>query len=67
MFILTRGYKGKKLEDNVQCEIMQTILEEARTAYKHEIVHELPSNTPEELDNNLDQIVAWIELWKATH
>ena len=66
-FLIFRGYCGKKLEDNVQCEIFQTILEEAREAYNHEIVHELPSNTPEDLEDNLDKIGAWIEQWKAAH
>ncbi|WAR00216.1 KAD6-like protein [Mya arenaria] len=62
-----RGYSGKKLEDNVQCEIFQTILEEARNGYKPELVHELPSNTPEEMEDNLDKIEAWIQQWKAAH
>ena len=62
-----RGYTGKKLEENVQCEIFQTILEEARDSYKTEIVHELSSNTPDELEDNLDKILAWIQQWKATH
>lgn len=65
LFVYFRGYTGKKLEDNVQCEIFQTILEEARNAYKAEIVHELPSNTPEDLEENLDKILAWIEQFKA--
>ncbi|KAK3098534.1 hypothetical protein FSP39_020402 [Pinctada imbricata] len=56
-----RGYSGKKLEDNIQCEIFQTILEEARDSYKHEIVHELMSNTPEELEDNLEKISTWIQ------
>ena len=60
-----RGYSGKKPTDNVECEIMQTILEEARESYKTEIVHELQSDTTEELENNLDQIVAWIQKWSG--
>ncbi|XP_052413397.1 adenylate kinase isoenzyme 6 isoform X4 [Carassius gibelio] len=58
-----RGYTGKKLQDNVQCEIFQTIYEEAMEAYKEEIVHQLPSNTPEDMESNLEQIVQWIEQW----
>ncbi|XP_053888069.1 adenylate kinase isoenzyme 6 isoform X2 [Malaclemys terrapin pileata] len=58
-----RGYKGKKLQDNIQCEIFQTIYEEAMSSYKEEIVHQLPSNTPEDLERNLDQIIQWIEQW----
>lgn len=56
-----RGYSGKKLEDNIQCEIFQTILDEARDSYKVDIVHELPSNNPEDLEDNLEKISAWIQ------
>ncbi|XP_045216195.2 adenylate kinase isoenzyme 6-like [Mercenaria mercenaria] len=62
-----RGYAGKKLDDNIQCEIFQTILDEARNSYKAEIVHELPSNTPDELEDNLDKIAAWLQEWKVSH
>uniref|UniRef100_A0A4X2LVL6 Adenylate kinase isoenzyme 6 n=1 Tax=Vombatus ursinus TaxID=29139 RepID=A0A4X2LVL6_VOMUR len=58
-----REYSVKKLQDNIQCEIFQILYEEAMTSYNHEIVHRLPSNVPEELENNLDQIVKWIEQW----
>ncbi|NWW49444.1 KAD6 kinase, partial [Pedionomus torquatus] len=59
----SRGYKGKKLQDNIQCEIFQTLYEEAMSSYREEIVHQLPSNTPEDLERNLDQIMQWIEQW----
>ena len=62
-----RGYKSKKLDDNIQCEIFQTILEEARESYKADIIHELQSNTPDDMEDNLDKIVSWIQQWKATH
>jgi len=60
---LARGYAGKKLQDNVQCEIFQTIYEEAMEAYKEDIVHQLPSNKPEDLENNMERIVDWMEQW----
>lgn len=62
-----RGYTGKKLQDNVQCEIFQTIYEEAMEAYSEEIVHQLLSNTPEDLEHNLAQIVQWIQQWMKDH
>ena len=58
-----RGYSGKKLEDNIECEIMQTILDEAKEAYPPEIVHELPSNTAKDAEQNVDRILAWIRQW----
>lgn len=48
----------------MQCEIFQMILEEARESYKLEIVHELPSNNPEDMENNLEKICAWVEQYK---
>lgn len=63
VLIFFRGYKGKKLQDNIQCEIFQTLYEEAILSYRKEIVHQLPSNTPEDLERNLDQIVQWVEQW----
>ncbi|XP_053993934.1 adenylate kinase isoenzyme 6 isoform X1 [Hylaeus anthracinus] len=59
-----RGYTGKKLEDNIDCEIFQTILEEAKSAYKEEIVHELTSNNINEVMENVNRICQWIEQWK---
>lgn len=63
LLFFSRGYTGKKLQDNIQCEIFQTLYEEAVLSYKKEIVHQLPSNTPEDLERNLDQIMQWIEQW----
>ena len=60
----TRGYTGKKLEDNLQCEIFQTVLDEAKEAYREELVHELQSNTAEERVENLNRIMAWINQWQ---
>jgi adenylate kinase len=60
-----RGYGPKKLQDNVQCEIMHVIVEEARESYREEIVHTAPSNTVEEMESNVDKLVAWIKCWPA--
>jgi len=58
-----RGYSGKKLEENLQCEIFQTILDEAREGYRDEIVHELQSNTEDDKLENCNRILAWIQQW----
>ena len=59
----SRGYSEKKLTENVECEIFQTILEEARESYRKEIIHELESNTPDEMETNVDQIEQWMQQW----
>ena len=64
---VARGYTGKKLQDNIQCEIFQTILEEARESYKVDVVHELPSNTPDDMESNLERIMLWIQQWSQAN
>ncbi|XP_076177608.1 adenylate kinase isoenzyme 6 isoform X2 [Ptiloglossa arizonensis] len=58
-----RGYTGKKLEDNIDCEIFQTILDEAKSSYREEIVHELISNNLNQVTQNVNRICQWIEQW----
>lgn len=59
-----RGYPLKKIQENVQCEIFQTILDEATESYKPEIVFTLQSDTPEQMESNIEQIKAWVKQWK---
>ncbi|XP_014216877.1 adenylate kinase isoenzyme 6 [Copidosoma floridanum] len=61
--LVARGYSGKKLRDNIDCEIFQTILDETKESYKKEIVHELQSNEPEETIENVNRICQWIQQW----
>jgi len=60
-----RGYSLKKIQENNEAEIMQTILEEARSSYTEEIVVELTSETPDEMESNVDRIVSWVRSWRA--
>jgi adenylate kinase len=39
--LLARQYTQRKLDENMECEIMQIVLENARESYAHEIVQEL--------------------------
>jgi adenylate kinase len=43
---------------------MEVLLQEARDAYDNEIVVELTSNTPDEMDSNIERIEAWVKQWK---
>lgn len=47
----------------MQAEIMQVILEEARESYAHNIVHEVPSNTIEDMENNVSRVEQWAKQW----
>ncbi|KAK6541583.1 factor activating pos9 [Orbilia ellipsospora] len=63
----TRDYSDKKIEENIDAEIMQVILEEARDAYDEEIVIELQSNESEEIESNVERITSWFEQWKKNN
>ena len=51
-----RGYSDAKIQENVECEIMQVPVDEAREAYKPEIIVELTSNTLDDMDNNVETV-----------
>lgn len=62
-----RGYNDKKRNENIECEIMQVVLEECRESYAHEIIQELPSNNINELESNVERVCLWYEHWKANN
>lgn len=65
--LVERGYNDKKRDENIECEIMQVVLEEARESYDENLVHELDSNTIDDLDANVNRVVAWLDAWKNDH
>ncbi|KAI8800735.1 AAA domain-containing protein [Cladochytrium replicatum] len=62
-----RGYTTKKISENIECEIMQVVLEEAREAYAENVVVDLESNSVEQMDENVNRICGWAEEWEAQH
>ena len=62
-----RGYSDKKLDENMDAEIMEVLLQEARDSYDEEIVVELQSDDLDQIDENLERIQTWIENWKKDH
>jgi adenylate kinase len=62
-----RGYSEKKRNENMECEIMQVVAEEARESYDTEITHELPSNTLEDLDSAVERVTTWYTQWTANN
>lgn len=63
----TRHYPEKKLQENIDSEIMEVLLEEARSSYAEEIVVELQSNKIEDIDTNVERIEAWVKSWKTNN
>ena len=62
-----RNYPEAKLQENLDAEIMEVLIQEARDAYDDKIVVELRSDTTTEMDENLGRIERWLEQWKKDH
>ena len=59
--LVSRGYAGKKLQDNIECEIFQTVLDEAREAFDNVI--ELKNDSREDMANNSIAMEDFIQNW----
>lgn len=53
-----------KLQENIDSEIMEVLLQEARDSYDEEIVVELKSDSTEELESNVERVQTWLKQWK---
>ena len=62
-----RGYSDMKRSENVEAEIMQVVLDEAMEAYNLDIVQEVPSNTMEDMESNVERCRIWVEQWVANN
>lgn len=51
----------------MQCEIFQTILEEAKSSYDPDIVFEISNDNKTDLNDNIKQIIKWIKEWKKNN
>ncbi|KAI4281331.1 MAG: hypothetical protein L6R38_003767 [Xanthoria sp. 2 TBL-2021] len=58
-----RSYSEQKLQENMDAEIMEVLLDEAREAFDGELVIELQSNTSDDTEGNTSRIETWIEQW----
>lgn len=65
--MLKRGYNKRKMDENMECEIMQVVLETAHEFYAPEIVIELPSNTIDDMESNADRVKQWLDAWKVNN
>lgn len=59
-----RGYNDRKLQENMDVEIMQVILEEAREGFEEEFVVELASDGVEEMERNAERVGVWVGVWR---
>lgn len=66
VFGCNRGYSGSKLSNNVECEIFQTLLEEAKESYPEDIVRPLKSDSIEDISANLASLTDWVRRWQPS-
>ncbi|CAG8973805.1 hypothetical protein HYALB_00006350 [Hymenoscyphus albidus] len=62
-----RNYPENKLQENLDSEIMQVLLQEARDSYDEEVVVELYSNTTEEMESNVERVEGWVKAWRENN
>ncbi len=62
-----RHYPNTKIQENLDSEIMEVLLAEARESYDAEIVLELRSDKAEDMDTNLEVLDSCIQDWKKGH
>lgn len=65
--LTSRGYPERKRAENMDCEIMQVILEAAGESYDASIVHEVPSNTLADVESNVERVQQWTQQWIKDH
>ncbi|SCU93569.1 LAMI_0E14840g1_1 [Lachancea mirantina] len=65
--LMKRGYHDAKVQENLDAEIMGVVMQDALDSYAQEIVVELPSDTADQMDQNVDRVVAWQENWIKQH
>jgi adenylate kinase len=53
----------KKIQENNEAEIMEVVLDEARSSYPAEVVVELKSESTDDLDANVARLVEWVTAW----
>lgn len=66
MFRSGRGYTGPKLSNNIECEIFQVLLEEAKESYSEDIVVALKSDTIDDINTNVATLTDWVSSWTPT-
>ena len=61
-----RGYSARTVEENVECEIMRVVADEALESFPREgVVHELRSEGLRDLEDNAARVEQWLAAWAA--
>jgi len=53
-----------KIQENNTAEIMETVLDEARSAYPEECIVELKSQEVGDVEENVERLKQWVTQWR---
>ncbi|CRK87610.1 CLUMA_CG001406, isoform A [Clunio marinus] len=59
-----RGYNAKKIQNNIECEIFQMAMDEAKTSYKSNIITEVRGEKQEDLQKGLEHVGIFLDEYK---
>lgn len=59
-----RGYNQTKVKENIECEIFQMVLNEAKESYDEDIVFQLSGETEADFDESIRQIKEFLQNFK---
>lgn len=59
-----RGYNQTKVKENIECEIFQMVLNEAKESYDEDIVFELSGETEADFAESIRQIKEFLQNFK---
>lgn len=62
-----RGYNERKIRSNMECEIFQIPLDEAKDSYRNELIFELQSDQDSDLEANVKKVCEWLESWRSAN
>lgn len=65
LHLCDRGYKDSKLSNNIECEIFQVLLEEAKQSYPEDIVVAMKSDTIEDISRNVATLTDLVRNWSS--
>ncbi|GFQ05619.1 adenylate kinase isoenzyme 6 homolog [Phtheirospermum japonicum] len=60
-----RIYTGKKRSNNVECEIFQVLLEDAKESCSEDIVVALRSDCIDDIEKNVSTLTNWVRNWSS--
>uniref|UniRef100_A0A2P2NAQ2 Adenylate kinase isoenzyme 6 homolog n=1 Tax=Rhizophora mucronata TaxID=61149 RepID=A0A2P2NAQ2_RHIMU len=59
-----RGYSQAKVSNNIECEIFQVLLEEAKDSYREDIVLASRSDSIDDITRNVATLTEWVRNWQ---